>query len=173
MSSRPSARSRYAAVSSSSPCGRSGLPMWRGAPARLLAPPPAPGRATAAPLLARRLQTQASARPDAGERGRSRAGGLGLGVAPACRADARSGGDALASRLGGGRRLEAQHAVLELAEAQAEDVERVVLKQPPRRAGALFGELVDRPAHVAGGEVDERLLADRVVAHLGHAGGVA
>ena len=68
---------------------------------------------------------------------------------------------------------EAHRAVVDRAELQREDVERVVLVEPPRGLRALLGELVDRAQHVAGGEVDERLLGDRRVVVVGRALAVA
>jgi len=58
-------------------------------------------------------------------------------------------GDLLESidRRGGVREL--QCAVLDRSELQAHDVERIVLVEPPRRPGALLGELVDRAQHIA------------------------
>src|SRR5204862_2239120 len=65
----------------------------------------------------------------------------------------RSRGDRLA--LAGAR--EPDPLVFDLAALQHEDVARVVLVQPPRCAGPLLRELVDRAHHIAGVEVDERL----------------
>src|SRR5262245_32673486 len=43
------------------------------------------------------------------------------------------------------------HPVVDPAIAQADDVERVILVQPPRPLRALLGHLCDRTLHIAGG----------------------
>src|SRR4051794_12026803 len=60
-------------------------------------------------------------------------------------------------RLRGRGRREPHALVLERPVLEHPDVARVVLVEPPRRPHPLLGELVDRPHHVAGVEVDERL----------------
>ena len=64
---------------------------------------------------------------------------------------------------------ELHRAVLDGAEFQAKDVERVVLVEPPRRLRALLRELVDRAQHVARGEVDERARPIEWSVSSGHA----
>ena len=49
------------------------------------------------------------------------------------------------------RRGAAEVIALDLAEPEAHDIERVVLIEPPRFLGALFGELVHRSLNVARG----------------------
>src|SRR5689334_12091261 len=69
------------------------------------------------------------------------------------------------ARNGGLFSNELQHAVLEAAEAQVQQVARVVLVQLPRHLRAGLREGVDRALHVARGEIDDRLLGHaRVVA---------
>src|SRR6266478_3273779 len=48
------------------------------------------------------------------------------------------------------------HSVVDLAEAERDDVERVVLIEPPRSLRALLGHLRDRTLHIAGGEIQRR-----------------
>lgn len=56
----------------------------------------------------------------------------------------------------GARRAQAQHAVLDTAEADHEEILEIVLVNLPRRARALPGQQMLRAQHIAGGEVEER-----------------
>src|ERR1700730_14852416 len=51
--------------------------------------------------------------------------------------------------------------VIDLAKAQGDDVERVVLIEPPRPLRALLRHLRDRTLHVSGREIQRRQFSDR------------
>jgi ABC-type transporter Mla subunit MlaD len=72
-----------------------------------------------------------------------------------------------AARAGEARIL--HHAVVDLAEAQRDDVERVVLVQPPRPLRALLRHFRDRALHIAGGEIQRRQFGDRRIDIVRHA----
>src|SRR5947207_5219894 len=61
------------------------------------------------------------------------------------------------------------HAVVDLAVAQRDDVERVVLIQPPRPLRALLGQFGDRALHVAGREIQRRQFGDVRIDIMRHA----
>jgi hypothetical protein len=61
------------------------------------------------------------------------------------------------------------HAVIERAETQGDDVERVVLVQPPRPFRALLRHFRDRALHVAGGEIQRRQFGDGGIDIVRHA----
>src|ERR1700686_2537096 len=65
------------------------------------------------------------------------------------------------------------HAVIDLAEAQADDVQRVILVEPPRALRALLGHLRNRALHVAGGEIQPWPFRDRGIDIVRHASLVA
>src|SRR5215472_2667398 len=55
---------------------------------------------------------------------------------------------------------ELQRAVVDFAESEIEQVQRVVLAEPPGLSGSLFGHDVARTLDVAGSEIERRLLDD-------------
>src|SRR4051812_37232665 len=59
--------------------------------------------------------------------------------------------------------------VVDLAVAQRDDVERVVLVEPPRPLRALLGHFRDRALHVAGGEIQRRQFRNRGIDVMRHA----
>src|SRR3954447_14664169 len=76
------------------------------------------------------------------------------------------------SRRAQGRHRESRilhHAVVDLAEAQREDVQRVVLVEPPRPLRALLGQFRDRALHVAGGKIQRRQFGDGRIGVTRHA----
>src|SRR3984893_2993573 len=61
------------------------------------------------------------------------------------------------------------HAVIDLAIAQRDDVERVVLVEPPWPLRTLLGHLRDRALHIAGGEIQRWQRRDRGIDIMRHA----
>src|SRR5947199_8105797 len=61
------------------------------------------------------------------------------------------------------------HPVIDLAEPKRDDVERVILVEPPWPFRALLGQFRDRALHVAGGEIQRRQLSNSGVAVMRHA----
>src|SRR4030081_3826613 len=61
------------------------------------------------------------------------------------------------------------HPVIDLAEAQADDVERVILIEPPRPLRALLRHLRDRTLHIAGRKIQRRQFGDRGIDIVRHA----
>src|SRR5205814_4523532 len=52
------------------------------------------------------------------------------------------------------------HSVIDLAEPKRDDVERVILIEPPWPFRALLGQFRDGALHVAGGEIQRRQLSN-------------
>src|SRR6267154_5433978 len=74
----------------------------------------------------------------------------------------------LAADLGRPSRI-LHHTVIDLAVAQGDDVERVVLIEPPRPLRALLGHFCDRALHVARRKIQRRQFRNRWIEIVRHA----